>query len=40
VAFTSLLERHPRIELVEEAPAWRESRLFRGLEKLLVRPSW
>lgn len=36
-AFTRLLERFDRIELVDEAPRWQYKTLFRGLKSLRIR---
>ena len=34
IAFTSLLERMPRLRMLEETPAWRANLSFRGLSRL------
>lgn len=36
IAFTRLLERFPRIELLDEVPQWQDKTLFRGLKSLRV----
>lgn len=39
IAFTRLLERFPRIELLDHEPPWQDKTLFRGLQSLRISPG-